>query len=65
MQDRVLKRVGRALLFACAFVGATSAFAGLGKVAGTVKDAQTGAPLPGVDVLHRERARTPTATISF
>ncbi len=50
MHDRVLKRVGSAVLLACALLGATGAFAGLGKIAGTVKDAQTGAPLPGANL---------------
>jgi hypothetical protein len=50
MHDRILKRIGVALLLAWALTGATSAYAGLGKIAGTVKDAQTGAPLPGANL---------------
>jgi hypothetical protein len=39
-----------ALAVAFAMLWTTAAFAGLGKIAGTIKDAQTGQPLPGVNV---------------
>jgi hypothetical protein len=38
------------LTFALAILTASPAYAGLGKIAGTVKDAQTGEPLPGANV---------------
>lgn len=51
MHDRTLRSVVGALLLAFVFLGATSALAGLGKIAGTVKDAQNGAPLPGANMV--------------
>lgn len=50
MQDRVSRRGVGALLIALTLLAATNAFAALGKIAGTVKDAQTGAPLPGANL---------------
>jgi Carboxypeptidase regulatory-like domain len=50
MRIRVITIVGIALALAMAMLWTTAAFAGLGKIAGTIKDAQSGQPLPGVNV---------------
>lgn len=50
MRIRVIKIVGMVLAVAFAMLWTTAAYAGLGKIAGVIKDAQSGQALPGVNV---------------
>jgi hypothetical protein len=50
MRTRVIKIGGMALAVAFAMLWTTAAYAGLGKIAGVIKDAQSGQALPGVNV---------------
>jgi hypothetical protein len=51
MRIRVMKVFSIAWAVAFAVLWATAAFAGLGKIAGVIKDVQSGQPLPGVNVV--------------